>query len=90
MNKHLSVTLCLLLFVSVGRAQTLTLDSCRRLAVNNSKTIKVAQEKINAARYERKAARSLYFPALDFNAMYFHNQHNVSLFGHSDLLPAIS
>ena len=90
MNKHLSVTLCLLLFVSVGGAQTLTLDSCRRLAVNNSKTIKVAQEKINAARYERKAARSLYFPALDFNAMYFHNQHNVSLFGHSDLLPAIS
>lgn len=90
MNKHLSVTLCLLLFVSVGRAQTLTLDSCRRLAVNNSKTIKVTQEKINAARYERKAARSLYFPALDFNAMYFHNQHNVSLFGHSDLLPAIS
>lgn len=89
MNKHLSVTLCLLLFVSVGGAQTLTLDSCRRLAVNNSKTIKVAQEKINAARYERKAARSLYFPALDFNAMYFHNQHNVSLFGHSDLLPAI-
>ena len=40
MNKHLSVTLCLLLFASVGGAQTLTLDSCRRLAVNNSKTIK--------------------------------------------------
>lgn len=90
MNKHLSVTLCLLLLVSIGRAQILTLDSCRRLAVSNSKTIKMAQEKINVARYDRKAARSLYFPALDFNATYFHNQHNVSLFGHSDLLPAIS
>lgn len=88
MNKHLSVTLCLLLFVLVGRAQILTLDSCRRLAVSNSKTIKMAQEKINVAGYDRKAAQSLYFPALDFNAMYLHNQHNISLFGSSNLLPA--
>lgn len=90
MNKHMSVTLCLLLFGLVGNAQIYTLDSCRSLAIGNSKTIKIAQEKINVAHYDRKVAHSVYFPALDFNMTYFHNQHNVSLFGHSDLLPAIS
>lgn len=33
--------------------QVLTLDSCRTLALANNKELRISQEKINAARYQK-------------------------------------
>lgn len=42
--------------ISMSSAQTiLSLDSCRALALRNNKELKIAQEKIKAAHYEKKA-----------------------------------
>ena len=35
--------------------QILTLDSCRSLALANNKELRIAQEKINAAHYQKKS-----------------------------------
>lgn len=34
--------------------QILTLDSCRALALANNKELRISQEKVNAAHYEKK------------------------------------
>lgn len=61
-------------------AQTmLSLDSCRALALKNNKELKIAQEKMKAARYERKAAFTNYLPNLSATGTYLHNQREVSL-----------
>ncbi|MBO4945454.1 MAG: alkaline protease, partial [Muribaculaceae bacterium] len=48
------------------QAQTVSLDSCRNMAVRNNKAIKMAEEGVIGARYEKKAAFSAYLPGIDF------------------------
>ena len=63
---------CLLLslaFALAGSAtaQTVSLDSCRSMALRNNKTLRVADEGVRGAALERKAAFSAYLPGIDFN-----------------------
>lgn len=69
---------------------TVSLDSCRNMAVRNNKTIKVAEENIRGAEYLKKAAQSAYLPGIDFAGTYMYNQHIINLLGADAKLPTMS
>ena len=79
MKRGTIATLLLILHTLCNAQATLTLDSCRELALRNNATIKIATEKVEAAHHERKAAFSNYFPKLSGGATYMHNQKSASL-----------
>ena len=74
-----------ILFLCTGLAcngyaqQILTLDSCRTLALANNKELRISQEKINAARYQKKAAFTSYLPKIDLTGAYMRTQKGISL-----------
>jgi outer membrane protein TolC len=69
-----------LCYAMMGYAQhTLSLDSCRALAIANNKELLISREKINAARYERKAAFTKYLPHLSATGGYMRSQKEISL-----------
>lgn len=71
-------------------AQVYSLDSCRNMAVHNNKTIRMAEEGIRGAGYERKAAKSLYLPGIDFAGTYLYNQRTINLLAEDAKLPTMS
>lgn len=71
------------------RAQV-SLDSCRNMALRNNKTIKMAQEAVKGAGYERKSAFAAYLPGIDFAGGYTYNQHQIELLGADAKLPTMS
>lgn len=75
--------------MSTVSAQTrqLSLDECRRLALQNNKQMQIGAEKIRAAGYQKKEAFAAYLPAIDVNGGYVYNQKNLSLFDSDQLLP---
>ena len=61
-------------------AQTvLTIDSCRNLAMRNNKDLRIAEEKMKAAKFEKKAAFTKFFPAISANGTYMYTQREISL-----------
>ncbi len=80
----------MLLATIASGAQTVSLDSCRRMAVGNNKNIKVAEENIRGAGYTKKAAFSAYLPSIDFTGGYAYNQHQIELLGEDAKLPTMS
>lgn len=79
MKRGTIATLLLILHTLCNAQATLTLDSCRELALRNNTAIKIATEKVEAAHHERKSAFSNYFPKLSGGATYMHNQKSASL-----------
>lgn len=73
--------LCLLLFCCLGGyAQTLfTLDSCRNMALENNKKLKIADESIRAAGYEKKSAFANFLPGIDASGSYLYNSKDLRL-----------
>ena len=71
-------------------AQKVTLDSCRNMALSNNKTIRMADEAIRGAGYERKSAFAAYLPGIDFTGGYMYNQHQIELLGEDAKLPTMS
>ena len=59
--------------------QILTLDSCRVLALKNNKELRISQEKINAAHYEKKAAFTNFLPKIGVTGGYIRTQKEISL-----------
>ncbi|MDO4510769.1 MAG: TolC family protein [Bacteroidales bacterium] len=66
---------------------TVSLDSCRRMAIANNKEILQEQIKIEQAGYQRKQAEAAYLPNFDFEASYIYNQKKLSLVDKDQLLP---
>ncbi len=64
-----------------------TLDSCRAMALNNNKQLRIAAEQTRAAGYQRREAFAAYLPAIDFAGGYLYNQKNLSIFDSDQLLP---
>ncbi|MDE7413970.1 MAG: TolC family protein [Muribaculaceae bacterium] len=87
--KYIFSILVLSSVTAYSHADVFTLDSCRNLAVGNNKTIRVAEEAIKNASYERKAAKAAYLPGLDFNAGYVYNQRTINLLGEDAKLPTM-
>ena len=59
--------------------QIFTLDSCRALALANNKALRISQEKVNAAHYEKKAAFTNFLPKIDLTGGYMRTQKEISL-----------
>ena len=69
---------------------TVSLDSCRRMAIANNKEILQQQIKIEQAGYQRKQAEAAYLPSFDFEGGYIYNQKKLSLVDKDQLLPTKS
>lgn len=80
MRKCVLCGVLLLLFGKmVSAQQTLSLKECRDLAVKNNKELRIAEEKIRMADYEKKAALTKYFPQISANGAYMWNQKDLNL-----------
>lgn len=80
MRKSVLCGMLLLLFGKmVSAQQTLSLQECRDLAVKNNKELRIAEEKIRMADYEKKAALTKYFPQISANGAYMWNQKDLNL-----------
>ena len=86
MKKYISAVLGVLLSTAVF-AQTYTLREYEEFALQNSKSLKVAQERINAAENLRKAAFTQFLPSFQAVGTYMWNQKNISLISEDKLLP---
>ena len=68
--KRVTITFCLLIIAYSLSAQTrLSLEESRRLALENSEAMQIAQMQIEKADAERAAVKTNYLPALSGNAM---------------------
>ena len=93
MKKLLILSLSLLTFAATpftGYGKGISLDSCRNMALRNNKTIRMAEEGIRSAGYEKKAAFAGYLPGLDFTGGYMYNQQQIELLGEDAKLPTMS
>ncbi|MCF0175244.1 MAG: TolC family protein [Bacteroidales bacterium] len=59
--------------------QTLTLDECRAMAVENDKELKSARKQVEMAGYDRKIALANYFPEISITGAYLYNGKDISL-----------
>ncbi len=75
----LLIPLLALLTPTVGKGQTLTLDSCRRLALANNKTIAIGAARSEKAYYDHRTARTNYLPKVSGTASYLRIGKEISL-----------
>lgn len=69
---------------------SVSIDSCRNMALHNNKAIKIAEENIRSAGYLKDAATAAYLPGIDFSGGYMHNQRQISLLSEDAKLPTMS
>lgn len=69
--------------------QVLSLQNCRDMAMENNKNLKISQEKVNMANYDKKIAASNYFPSISAQGTYMHNEKQIQLLS-DDKLNTIS
>lgn len=67
----------------MGAQQTMTLQDCRDLAVSNNKNLKIAEQKVTIAGYDRKIAMANYFPNISASGTYMYNSRKLSLLDES-------
>ena len=79
MKRFTSLLLLLGATLSSYAQQIFTLDSCRALALANNKELRISQEKVNAAHYEKKAAFTNCLPKIDLTGGYMRTQKEISL-----------
>lgn len=85
-----AVALGLSLTAALNAEAAVSLDSCRNMALRNNKTIRLAEEGIRSAAYEKKAAFANYLPGIDFTGGYMYNQNQISLLSEDAKLPTMS
>lgn len=73
----------LLLFPAFSTAQTLTLDSCRALALKNNKELQIAQQGITKSHNEQRAAHTTYLPKISLTAGYMRTGNEIQLLTNS-------
>ncbi len=79
MNKLLSAILVMAAAMPAAAQQTLTLDSCRAMALGNNKTLTAAKVQRDMAKQLRKAARTKYLPHLDAVGGYTYTSREISI-----------
>ena len=70
---------------SVSAQQILTLQNCRDMAMENNKNLKISQEKVNMANYDKKIAAANYFPSISAQGTYMHNEKQIQLLSDDQL-----
>lgn len=73
--------------VSALAQGTVSLDSCRAMALRNNKELRQAEAKIEVAHHQHATAQAAYKPTIDLEATYLYNARNLSLVESDQLLP---
>ncbi len=73
------ITVALLAFAAHANAQPLSLDSCRKLALANNKSLAISRAKSEKALYDYKSARTNYLPKVSAIAGYVRTGSEISL-----------
>ncbi len=79
MRKTIILSAFLLCMLPVSAQQTLSLDSCRAMALRNNKQLSISRLKQEAAENVRKAARTSYLPKVDALGGYEYFSKEVSI-----------
>ncbi len=87
-TKIKDVLFVVIMFVAMGvEAQTLSLDSCRNMALRHSKGAQISNETLLAAQDLRKAAFTQFLPSINAAGMYMYNSKDLSVLGEDAILP---
>lgn len=81
----LGVVLCLSGWISAQ--ETMTLEQCRQLAIENNKKILMAKEKVKIEKNNHQAAFTKYFPDISFAGTYQRTEKELSLLSEDAKLP---
>ena len=65
--------------LTVGAQQTLSLQNCRDMALDNNNNIKIHEEKVKMAEYDKKIAFSNYLPKFTAEGTYMYNEKAIQL-----------
>ena len=79
MKKHFCIIGLTCAVWSLPAQETLSLDSCRALALANNKELLISHEKINAAHYQQKAAFTNFLPKISAAGGYMRTSRELSL-----------
>lgn len=79
MRKYILTFVLLSSIIVPIHGQTLSLDSCRALALRNNKSLGVARLRQNMAAYTAKAAKTKYLPKIDVLGGYEYTSREISL-----------
>lgn len=69
--------------------QTLTLEECRDLALEQNKKVRISQQDALAATYTKKSAATHYLPKISFGGGYLHTNKAIKPLEHDLLLPIV-
>ena len=69
---------CLMTF-RVGAQQVLSLQNCRDMALENNKNLKISEEKVKMADYDKKIAFANYLPKFSAQGAYMYNEKEIQL-----------
>lgn len=84
----LSLFIVILCLMSQVKAQNvLSLEDCRRLAVENNKKLKIADEEVKASSAQKAEAFTKYLPSIDAMGVYMRNQKEINLLAEDAHLP---
>ena len=79
MKKSLCFIWLICLTIPAFSQRTLSLDSCRALAISNNKELQISREKVKAAHYQKKAAFTNYLPNISATGSYIRSQKELSI-----------
>lgn len=66
--KRLFATICVLLALSGMNAQTLSLDDCRKMALEHNKTLASSRVKLEQTKFDMKSYKANFFPKVTLHA----------------------
>ena len=66
------------------QAQIFSIDSCRRMALANNKSLLISKEKINSSAYQKQVAHTQYLPHVTVSGIYTRNQYGTHIMSDDD------
>lgn len=90
MNKVIWLIAAAMACVGLQAQESVSLDSCRAMALRGNKVLRQHDVKIEAAGWQRREAAAAYKPSVDLEAMYLYNSRQLALVDKDQLLPTKS
>ncbi|MDL2231129.1 TolC family protein [Porphyromonadaceae bacterium OttesenSCG-928-L07] len=87
MLRRYILIILLLIGGSAWGQQTLSLQDCRNLAIQNNKKLKIADKELEASKDMKAEAFTKYLPSLDASGVYLRNQKKANLLEDDAYLP---
>lgn len=75
--------------MSVSAQQSLTLEDCRKMALEQNKKVNLAKEDVQIADYKKKVAATNYLPKISFSGIYLHSANKLKLYDNDLFLPVV-